>query len=277
MSRSDVEAKLRHRFGAAPAVPPAVADAPLAQALAGRGSCRAFQDRPVDHDLLRSLAALALCTPSKSDLQQADLVLVTDPDMRAGLAATVPTQPWVAAAPALVMVCGNNRRQRQLHRWRGHPFANDHLDEFFNAAVEGAIVLASLVLVAEAAGLGACPISGLRDRPHEVSRLLGLPDHVFPVAGIGLGYPSAEPPISLRLPLAVTVHENHWSEAGIETRVADYDARRRALQPYATQRGAARSGHAADYGWSEDKARQYAEPQRDDFGAFVRRRGFRLD
>lgn len=277
MSGSDVEAKLCHRFGAAPAVPPAVADAPLAQALAGRGSCRSFEDRPVDRDLLQSLAALALCAPSKSDLQQVDLVLVTDPDLRAGLAATVPAQPWVGAAPALVVVCGNNRRQRQLHRWRGHPFANDHLDAFFNAAVDGAIVLAAFVLAAEAAGLGACPISGLRDRPREVSGLLGLPDHVFAVAGIGLGYPAAEPPLSLRLPLGVTVHENRWSETDIETRVADYDARRRALQPYTSQRGEARFGHAADYGWSEDKARQYAEAQRDDFGAFVRSRGFRLD
>jgi nitroreductase len=277
MSGSDVEAKLGYRFGAAPAVPPAVADAPLARALASRGSCRSFEDRPIDRDLLQSLAALALCAPSKSDLQQADLVLVTDPDLRARLAATVPNQPWVAAAPGLVVVCGNNRRQRQLHRWRGHPFANDHLDAFYNAAAEGAIVLAAFVLAAEAAGLGACPISGLRDRPHDVAGLLGLPDHVFPVAGIGLGYPVTEAPISLRLPLTATVHENSWSETDIEARVADYDARRRALQPYANQRGEARFGHAADYGWSEDKARQYAEPQRDDFGAFVRRRGFRLD
>jgi nitroreductase/FMN reductase [NAD(P)H] len=31
------------------------------------------------------------------------------------------------------------------------------------------------------------------------------------------------------------------------------------------------------YGWSEDKARQYAHPERADFGAYVRRIGFRLD
>ena len=165
MSGNELEDKLRHRFGTTPAMPSALADAPLARALAGRGSCRAFKDRPVERELLRSLAALALCAPTKSDLQQADLVLATDRGLRAALAATVPSQPWVAAAPALVVVCCNNRRQRQLHAWRGHAFANDHLDAFFNAAVDGAIVLAAFVLSAEAAGLGACPISGLRDRP----------------------------------------------------------------------------------------------------------------
>ena len=36
-------------------------------------------------------------------------------------------------------------------------------------------------------------------------------------------------------------------------------------------------GRAEAYGWSEDKARQSAKPERADFGAYVRRRGFALD
>lgn len=277
MPEDKTAALLAYRFGQVPELAPEVARAPLAEALAGRASCRAFASRPVETGLLRGLAALALCAPSKSDLQQADIVLATNPDLRAALAATVPGQAWVAEAPALLVVCGNNRRQRQVSEMRGREFANDHLDAFFNAAVDGGIVLATLVLAAEAAGLGACPISGLRDRPEEVSDLLGLPAHVFPVAGLGLGYPAREGRVSPRLPLEVTVHENRWSEAGTAERMAAYDARRRELQPYGSQRGLERFGEASDYGWLEDKARQYAEPQRTDFGAFVRRRGFRLD
>ena len=40
---------------------------------------------------------------------------------------------------------------------------------------------------------------------------------------------------------------------------------------------AARWGEVPFYGWSEDKARQYGVPQRADFGAFVRKKGFCLD
>jgi nitroreductase/FMN reductase [NAD(P)H] len=39
----------------------------------------------------------------------------------------------------------------------------------------------------------------------------------------------------------------------------------------------ARFGAAPAYGWSEDKARQYARPERAGFGAFVRAKGFKLD
>ena len=43
------------------------------------------------------------------------------------------------------------------------------------------------------------------------------------------------------------------------------------------QRDADRFGRADFYGWSEDKARQVAVNERDDFGAFVRSKRFRLD
>jgi nitroreductase/FMN reductase [NAD(P)H] len=36
-------------------------------------------------------------------------------------------------------------------------------------------------------------------------------------------------------------------------------------------------GEDPAYGWSEDKARQYSVPERADFGAFVRAKGFNLD
>ncbi len=49
------------------------------------------------------------------------------------------------------------------------------------------------------------------------------------------------------------------------------------MQPCKTQRYTDKFGQSGDYGWSEDKARQYSVPERADFGAFVRRKGFKLD
>jgi hypothetical protein len=172
--------------------------------------------------------------------------------------------------------CGNNRRQRQLHEWRGHAFANDHLDAFFNATVDAAIVLATFVAAAEAAGLGCCPISIIRDHAIVVSDILALPPHVFPVAGMTVGWPADKGYVSLRLPLSATVHRDRFDETGIRAQVEGYDQRRNAVWPYRTQRDEAVFGRTTSYGWSEDKARQYATPQRADFGAFVRAKGFDL-
>ena len=104
-----------------------------------------------------------------------------------------------------------------------------------------------------------------------------LPDHVFPVAGLAVGYPAEAPKLSMRLPLSVTVHHNTFFEDGLDEAIEAYDRRREAARPYAAQRYVREFGLADTYGWSEDKARQYARPERADFGAYVRRIGFRLD
>ncbi|PWJ21789.1 nitroreductase family protein [Jannaschia seohaensis] len=255
-------------------------EGPVPDALAGmaaRGSCRRFADRAVPDALLETLCAVALATPTKSDLQQRDIVLVTNPEARARLAGLVSGQGWVAGAPVLAVFCGNNRRQRLLHAWHGVAFANDHLDAFFNAAVDAGIALAGFVTAAEAMGLGCCPISAVRNEAAAVSELLGLPDHVFPVAGLAIGWPAAPPEIAMRLPLGATVHRDRYREGDLRAEIAAYDTARAAHQPYTAQRFPDRFGASDTYGWSEDKARQYSAPERADFGAFIRAKGFKLD
>jgi nitroreductase len=267
---------LAHRFGDFDhAVDPRIAEQPFLQGLASRGVCRRFRDEAVPAALVETLAALALSAPTKSDLQQRDILIVDDPAIRGRIDTLLADQDWIPKAPNFIVFLGNNRRQRQIHDWTGIPFANDHLDAFFNAAVDAGIALSAFVLAAEAAGLGCCPVSVIRNHAEEVSGLLGLPDHVFPVAGLGLGWPSAPSYISSRLPLSATVHRDRYTDATRDV-VEGYDRRRNGVFPYRQQRNVARFGTSPTYGWSEDKARQYAEPERADFGKFVNARGFKL-
>jgi nitroreductase/FMN reductase [NAD(P)H] len=264
------------RFGAQLPLPADAAGFDALARMLEHRSHRRYAARAVADDLLQLLFACAMSAPSKSDLQQADIVHVRDETLRRQIAALVPDNPWVAAAPVFLVFCGNNRRTRQVAQWRGKTFANDHLDAFMNAAVDAGIVLMNFINAAEAAGLGCCAISSVRNHAQTVSDLLGLPEWVFPLAGLCVGYPEKAGVITPRLPLAVTVHTDRFSELDIESKIDGYDHRRAALQPYTKQRNVKRFGEAAFYGWSEDKARQYAEPQRADFGEFIRRKRFNL-
>jgi nitroreductase len=271
---------LARRYGAeAEGLAERVAGAPprLWEALAARGSVRAFAGPPPTVEELRMIAALALAAPTKSDLQQRDIILVTAPNQRDALAALVAEQAWTAGAPAFAVICANHRRQRLIHEMRGREFVNDHLDAFFNASVDAGIVLAAFVLAAEAYGFGVCPISAIRNRAAEASDLLGLPDHVFPVAALAVGRPAKAPEVSLRLPLGATIHEGRFDDSVQRAAMEAYDARRAAEQPYAKQRRSDELGEVGLYTWSEDKARQYNLPERADFGAFIRAKGFKLD
>lgn len=266
----------RTRFNDAPDLSGVPGVAALDGMLA-RGSCRAFRDCSVPDDVVQAVCAAALSAPSKSDLQQRDIVVMADPARRARLAALVGGQAWVAQAPMLLVICGNNRRQRLLHDWHGIPFANDHLDALFNATADAAITLGAAVTAAEALGLGCCPISAVRNQARDVADLLNLPDHVFPFAGLALGYPARPTEVSMRLPLGVTVHTDRYQETGLSDSVARYDRMRAAQQPLTTQRFVERFGHVDPYGWSTDKTRQYSAPERADFGAYIRQIGFCLD
>lgn len=264
---------LQARFGDAPDVPP---EAEALADMAGRGVCRRYSDAPVEPGLIRTLCAVALSSPSKSDLQQRDIVVVTDPAIRARLDA-ITGFDWQPAAPVLLVFCANHQRMHDCHALAGIPMTNNHLDGFFNAAVDAGIALSAFVTAAERLGLGTCPLSVLRNSIAEVSDLLGLPERVIPVAGLTVGWPARAGRIAPRMSLAGTVHENRFQppEARLEA-IREYDRRRAGVHSF-SQRDPDRFGETPDYGWSDDKARQYADPQRADFGAFVRSKGFGLD
>jgi nitroreductase/FMN reductase [NAD(P)H] len=272
-----IRAALFERFGEPFEIDPQLAGLPELATIAAHRVQRRYDARPIPPNLLRLLCACALSAPSKSDLQQADILVVRDAAKRDAISALLPEMPWTRQAPVFLVFLANGRRVPELFRHRDRPFPNDHLDLFFNASVDAAIVLMNFIRAAEAAGLGCCPISVIRDHAAKISTMLELPDKVIPVAGLCVGWPVEEGGISPRLPLDLTVHEDRFDEGDLAAQVEGYDRRRHARRPYRNQRDVARFGQAAFYGWSEDKARQYAVPQRSDFGAFVRGKGFKLD
>lgn len=272
-----IEAALSQRFGENIAVDPGLSGLDELTRIASRRVHRRYTGQGVSPDLMRLLCACALSAPSKSDLQQADILIVRDKSRREKIAALLPEMPWVITAPVFLVFLANGRRVPVISEKRGKPFPNDHLDLFFNASVDAALVLATFLRAAEAVGLGCCPISVIRDHSAVVSEMLGLPDKVIPIAGLCVGWPAEPSGITPRLPLDLTVHEERYDEGDLMGRIDGYDRRRDGVRPYRNQREPDRFGHAEFYGWSEDKARQYANPARADFGAFVRAKGFCLD
>ncbi len=160
---------------------------PFVASVLARRTQRRYTDRSVPQPLVDLLCMAALSASSKSDYQQATILQVQDPQKRAALAAPFPAMPWIGYAPAFLVFLGDTRRMQRLGDLRGHPTPNTGLEGFFNATVDAALALQTCILSAESAGLGTCPISVLRNQAPLVGDVLGLPDGVFPVAGLCLG------------------------------------------------------------------------------------------
>lgn len=273
---------IEDRFGlpaADPAQLPQACTTTLANIL-NRRSHRRFKSEPVPEALLQTLFAVAFSAPSKSDLQQACVVRVSDHDKRQRIAdAGAGRVRWIAAAPEFMVWCGDARRLPRISEWRDKPFANDHLDAFMNAAVDVGIAMQTFIIAAEAAGLGCCPVSEVRDHIELLSTELNLPKRVFPVAGLCVGWPANEGQVSMRLPLSLSVHNNSYDDSDLIEQVQAYDRRREQREPTPRdkQRLVEQYGVSDDYGWAENRARQYSVPLRDDFGRYIRAQGFNLD
>jgi nitroreductase/FMN reductase [NAD(P)H] len=272
-----IQTALSERFGERIAVDPALPGLDELRRIAAHRVHRRYLVRDVSPELLRLLCACAMSAPSKSDLQQADILIVRENARRDAIADLLPEMPWLREAPVFLVFLANGRRLPAISQRRGRPFPNDHLDLFFNAVVDASLVLATFMRAAEAVGLGCCPISVIRDHAAIVSEMLELPEKVIPVAGMCVGWPAEAGAITPRLSLGTTLHQERFVEGDLAQQIDAYDRRRAALRPYRNQRDPARFGPASFYGWSEDKTRQYALPLRADFGAFVRAKGFCLD
>jgi FMN reductase [NAD(P)H] len=273
------EAEWFARFGDETGVPSDVPEVPWLRQVLLRRTHRRYADRPVAEPLLRLLLAAAFSASSKSDLQQASVIRVDERARRDRLAALVPDMPWIGNAPVFLVFCGDARRLERLGGLRGHQADNGKLEGFFNAAIDAALVLQTFILAAETAGLGCCPISVIRNHADAVAAILELPNKVFPVAGLCVGYPAATGHISMRLPLDVTLHVDRYGDSRLAEAVAAYDLRRDARYsiPREAQRLSEIFGYASVYGWSEDKARQATRPEGQSFPTYLRARGFTME
>ena len=269
---------IEDRFGLATATGREMPAEGTSAAMLAHRTHRRYTPDPVADELLDMVLACALSSPSKSDLQQLSIIRVIDPHKRRAIAELIPDMPWIGTAPVFMVFCGDNRRIRRICALRGRPFGNDHLDSFLNAAVDAGMALQSTITAAAAVGLGCCPISVVRNHIDAIGAILSLPDCVFPVAGLTVGYPAQTGYVSLRLPPAVTVHVDGYDDDALAAEIDGYDRRRdqRFSIPRDNQRHTETFGQAEFYGWSEDKARQVSTPERAGLGAYLRRHGFDL-
>jgi nitroreductase/FMN reductase [NAD(P)H] len=267
----DAEALIRARYGALPFPPPDIP--PGLAMLLDRRVTRRYRPDPVPDALLDAVLAGAQSAPAKSDLQQYSILVTRDPTKIAAVADAIGTMPWIKDAPVLLLFCGDIRRGRQVCAAHGRVHANDSIDTFLNASADAALALGFCVMAAEAVGLGTCPISYVRNNLDLVQKLFGLPEGVFPLAGLTLGFPEARNEPSPRLPPAVVVHRETYDDSGLAAALPAYDALRPPGKPrYPDVHGPKPVGCT----WSENAARQLSVPERANFRGWLASREINL-
>lgn len=248
-------------------------------ALLDRRVIRKYKPDPISDQSLNLLLSAAQSAPTKSNLQQYSILVVRDANIKNQVADLVPSMPWIKTAPIVALFLGDVRRIRRIAEMRGHEYQNNNADTFMNAAVDAALAMQCFITAADHLGLGTCPISYVRNRINDLADILSLPDGVFPIAGLCVGYPADTGYVSMRLPQSIVVHHDTYNDDDLEAGVTDYDDRahaRFALTP-GKQRHTDKYGVLEKCTWSENVARQLSLPERAGFADFLKSKGIRLD
>jgi len=249
------------------------------KALLNRRVIRKYKTGPISEQTMALLLSAAQSAPTKSNLQQYSIVIIRDPEVRNTVAELVPSMPWVRNAPIIAIFLGDVRRIRKLAEIRGHTYQNNNADTFMNAAVDAALAMQCFITAADHLGLGTCPISYVRNRIDDLAEILDLPDGVFPISGLCVGYPDDAGYVSMRLPQKVVVHQDLYNDDDLETDVKDYDDRnhKRFALTATKQRHTDKYGVLEKCTWSENVARQLSLPERAGFADYLKRKGINLD
>jgi nitroreductase len=232
-------------------------------------SIRKFTEDPIDDEMVESIIAAGLSAATSSNLQGATVIRVRNEATRAAIAKLAGGQAHVESAGAFFVWCADLHRSAVACELAGGEFSAGMTEHFMIATIDCALAAQNAVVAAESLGLGICYIGGVRNDPQQVADLLELPDQVYPVFGMCLGWPDQDPDLKPRLPLSVTLKEETYDESNDVAGIDAYDEHMRAYYRE-------RTGGKVDRMWSSDMSSLLGKESRPHMREFLARRGFTM-
>lgn len=182
------------------------------QTINTRRSIRRYQDKDVDNTLLTRLIKEAERTQTMGNLQLYSMVVTRSKELKTKLAPAHFNQPMVTGAPVVLTFCADYRRTTLWAEQRQATPGYDNPLSFVNAMTDALLFCQTFCNLAEEEGLGCCFLGTTVYQPQSIIDTLQLPELVFPVATITLGWPDEKPPLSDRLPVSTIIHEETFHD-----------------------------------------------------------------
>lgn len=229
-------------------------------------SIRKFTDEAIDTATLEKLILAGQAAASSSFIQAYSVIRVTDKTVREKIAKAAGGQQWIQQAPEFLVFCADLKRIELACIQQGQGVLEGHTEHFLAATVDVALVAQNVLLAAESIGLGGVYIGGIRNDPQLLADALALPEQVYPVFGMCLGWPAIDPEIKPRFPVTSVLHQEKYQTAKIAADVAAYDEQ---MKTYYESRS---SNHRLT-DWSTQTVKAVQLKKREHMLGFLQKRG----
>lgn len=146
------------------------------QTIYARRSTRRFLEKTVEAEKITKLLEAAMAAPSACNIQPWEFIVVENSAVITRIKASIPRYADYNT-PLLLVVCGNPRFI---------PWENDV------GTLDCAAAIENILLAATAMDLGSVWIGGFD--ADALRRILNIPEDVFPIGVVYIGYPAFTPP-----------------------------------------------------------------------------------
>lgn len=228
-------------------------------------SIRKFKEKELTDDQVRLLVKAAQQASTSSYVMAYTIIGITDKNKKEELW-KISGHNHVTQNGHLFIFCGDLHRVMLLAEEENEKILEsvESKEQFIVATIDAAVAAQNLCIAAESMGLGICYLGSLRNDIYRFNDVLELPDHVFPLFGIAVGYPDEEPELKPRLPIEAVYHENVYSSDDIQKSIlTSFD------QEIANYYESRSTNKRTDT-WSEQMMRKYSNPTRLNVADFIK-------
>lgn len=177
-----------------------------------RRTVRRYLQKDISPEMLNDLLEASFRASTMGGMQLYSVVVSREAQMKEKLAPAHFNQPMVKGAPVVLTFCADFRRFSLWCQQRDAEPGYNNFMSFFNAAMDALLVAQTFCTLAEEAGLGICYLGTTTYNPQMIIDTLRLPQLVFPVTTITVGYPEELPEQTDRLPISALIHNEHYHD-----------------------------------------------------------------
>lgn len=191
-------------------------------------------------------------------------------------------------APILFTICIDSHKFELIMKRRHWKIVTNDLTLLFFGIQDAAYMAENMVAAARSLGLGSCFLGSAMFRASKIAEEYNLPERVFPLVQLTMGYPAENPPSRPRYPLEFTLFEDKYPELTAKTiskamkqmdegyLAQDYYRKAKAI--IQLERGRKETFTYDTYSWTEHICRKWGQwyPQPNQLLEQLEKRGFSL-
>ncbi|MCH5328511.1 MAG: nitroreductase family protein [Coprobacter sp.] len=239
--------------------------------LTERTSIRRYTREKLDGGELDFIYEAIRNSPTSYNGQQFSVIAVTDPEEKELLYEVI-GQKQIKTCGVFLVFCADYYKIKVAAEAIGQPYPefSDTMDGIMVGIIDAALAMQTAYIAALSIGLGGCCIGYARTaNPNRVADILHLPEGVFVVCGLALGFPAESPDLKPKQPLSLLIHPNHYRNDDMEADLLEYD---KTVSEY----NRTRSGTTTQNDWISHMLGYYEEGLTYHIEGYLENQGFKL-